>query len=165
MKNLLIYIIFFFVTSGCKEKYLPLLASPATGYLVVEGFINNGQKSTIITLTRTTRLFDTLDVIYEHNATVNIEGDNQLTYPLYYTGNGNYISATSLNLNSNQKYRLRIKTQDGKEYLSDFSKVRNTPPVDSITWLRENGGVRLYINTHDPQNTTRYYQWKYKEVW
>ena len=29
----------------------------------------------------------------------------------------------------------------------------------------ETNGVQLYINTHDPQNNTKYYQWVYDETW
>jgi hypothetical protein len=60
---------------------------------------------------------------------------------------------------------LRIKTTNGKEYASDFTSVKYTPSIDSITWQREDGGLRLYANAHDPQNATKYYQWKYEETW
>lgn len=164
MKKLFIYIIFLMLTAGCKEKYIAPVQSPVTGYLVVGGFINSGVEPTSITLTRTTKLYDTANVIYEHNAVVNIEGENQELFPLYENGNGVYVSS-SLNLHNTEKYRLHIKTQEGKEYTSDFVPVKSTPPIDSITWQRENGGVKIYVNTHDPQNNTRYYHWKYEETW
>jgi hypothetical protein len=164
MKKLFIYILFLIIAAGCKEKYLPPVQSPNTGYLVVEGFINSGQEPTSITLTRTTKLYDSVNIIYEHNAVVNIEGENQESFPLSETGNGVYLSS-SLNLNKNEKYRLKIKTQDGKEYASDFASVKSTPDIDSLSWKRENGGVKIYVNTHDPQNNTRYYHWKYEETW
>ncbi|HEY8658101.1 MAG TPA: DUF4249 domain-containing protein [Hanamia sp.] len=164
MKKLFIYILFLIIAAGCKEKYLPPVQSPNTGYLVVEGFINSGQEPTSITLTRTTKLYDSVNIIYEHNAVVNIEGENQESFPLSEIGNGVYRSS-SLNLNKNEKYRLKIMTQDGKEYASDFASVKSTPDIDSISWKRENGGVKIYVNTHDPQNNTRYYHWKYEETW
>lgn len=163
MKKLFVCIAFIIATWSCKDKYLPLVSSPQTGYLVVEGFINSNGATSII-LTRTIKLYDSVNVIYEQNAQVNIEGENQDTYPLFENANGGYTSS-SLNLNNNGNYRLHIRTQDGKEYLSDFTKGRSTPAIDSISWLRENGGIKFYINTHDPQNNTKYYQWKYKEVW
>lgn len=165
MKNLFIYIIFFITAAGCKEKYIASVQSPATGYLVVEGFISSGQDPTSITLTRTTKLYDSVNIIYEHNAAVNVEGENQETFPLYENGNGVYVSSAPLNLNSTEKYRLHIRTQDGKEYASDFVPYKHTPEIDSVSWQRENGGVKIYVNTHDPQNNTRYYHWKYEETW
>jgi hypothetical protein len=149
---------------GCREKYLPAITSSSSDYLVVEGFISSSQQPTSILLTRTTRLYDSVNVVQEHNAVVNIESENNETFPLYETGNGVYTSFP-LNLNSNVKYRLSIKTKDSKEYVSDFVKVKYTPDIDSISWTRENGGIKLYINTHDSQNATRYYQWDYSETW
>jgi len=166
MKKLFHYTAFvIIVTSGCKEKYLPHITSSDTGYLVVEGYINSGPQPTSISLTPTTRLYDSVQILYEHNAEVNVEGENQETFPLYDNGNGLYISSASLNLNSSGKYRLHIRTQDNKEYTSDFAAFKHTPAIDSITWQRENNGVKIYVNTHDEQNNTRYYQWKYEETW
>ena len=164
MKKLLTCLILLIFIAGCKEKFIANVQSPPGGYLVVEGFINSGQDPTEITLTRSTRLYDTADIVYEHNAVVNIESENNELFPLYENGNGVY-SSSSLTLDNNQKYRLKITTQDNKQYVSDFTSVKRTPAIDSISWQRENDGVRIYINTHDPQNTTRYYQWKYEETW
>ena len=164
MKKLIAWLIFPLIAAGCKEKYLPSATSPSTGYLVVEGFINSGQEPTTITLSRTIKLADSVNRLFEHNAVVNIESDTHETFPLSENGNGEYVSA-SLSLNVSQKYHLTIKTQNGTEYASDFATVKTTPPIDSISWKPENGGIKIYINTHDPQNNTRYYHWKYEETW
>jgi len=165
VKKLFIYLVFLGATVGCKEKYIAPIQPASTGYLVVEGFINSGQGATSIRLTRSTRLYDSVNIIYEHNAVVNVEGANNEIFPLYESGNGLYVSASPLNLNISEQYRLRINTQDNKQYVSDFVTAKHTPPIDSITWKRENGGLRIYINSHDPQNNTRYYKWDYEETW
>jgi len=166
LKTVIIFllIISFFATS-CKIEYHPSVDSPKTGYLVVEGFINSSDNPTTITLSRTIKIYnDSVKDVREHNAMVNIEGQNNETYPLYETGDGVYTSS-SLQLNSNEKYRLRIKTQFGKEYVSDFSSYRTTPDIDSLNWKRNNGGVKIYINTHDDRIQPGYYYWKYEETW
>jgi len=158
------YIILFLLCAGCKEKYEAPVESPTTGYLVIEGTVNNGPGNTNFRLTRTTKLGNEA-IIFEKGAQVKIEGENNITYNLTEKTTGNY-SADNLNLNSNQKYRLRIKTSGGKEFLSDFVEVKKNPPIDSISWKREDdGGLQLYVNTHDDQNKTRYYQWEYAETW
>lgn len=149
---------------GCKEVYEPNISSPATGYLVVDGFINGAPGVSTVSLTRTTKLIDEVSIIYEYNAQVSIESDNNESYPLFEGPNATYTSAV-LNLNPSSKYRIKINTQNGKEYLSEFTAVKNTPAIDNISWQRENGGVQTYINTHDAQNNTKYYQWKYEETW
>lgn len=151
--------------TGCKIEYRPSVQSPPTGYLVAEGFINSGTEPTTITLSRTIKVYDdsTTDV-GEHSALVSIEGENNEGYPLYETGDGVYTSS-SLQLNSNEKYRLQIKTQNGKEYASDFTSYRTTPDIDSLSWKRNSDGIKIYINTYDDQNSVGYYYWKYEETW
>ena len=165
MKGIWIIILAIIITPACKQVYNAPVNSPATGYLVVEGFISSAAQSiTSIQLTRTTKLVDTTNVIYEHNALVTIEGSGNDIYALNETGNGIYTS-DSLTLNNAEKYRLRIKTTDGKEYLSDSSDIQTTPDIDTISWQLQNGGMQIYVNTHDPQNKTKYYEWKYTETW
>jgi hypothetical protein len=43
--------------------------------------------------------------------------------------------------------------------------VRIAPFIDSVGWLRENGGMQLYVNTHDAKNNTWYYRWETEETW
>lgn len=149
---------------ACKEAYNPPVVSPVTGYLVVEGFINSGNGASTIKLTRTTKLVDSAAIIYEHNAQVTIEDESNATYPLYERDSGNYVSDDLL-LNPALKYRIHITTTNGNEYVSDFTGVKQTPPIDSISWKVENGGVQIYVNAHDAANTTKYYQHKYSETW
>jgi hypothetical protein len=149
LKKPVIFFVAVIIVVSCKEVYHPNIVSPTTGYLVVEGFINNDGPTTI-TLTRATKLVDSVSIAYEHNAQVNIESDHNERYPLTEGFNGIY-TFPPLNLNPLSKYRLRINTQDNKEYVSDFVPVKHTPVIDSISWQRENGGVNIYVNTHDDQ--------------
>src|SRR5690349_10882731 len=100
-------------TASCKEKY-PLPNSIVNrNYLVVEGFIDNGNEPTLVRLTRTTKL-DTLILQPEQNATVTVEGDNGETYGLSETESGLY-SGGPFSLNNTVKYRLVIRTAGGTE--------------------------------------------------
>jgi len=159
-----LFLILFF-TTGCKIEYRPPVESPKTGFLVAEGFINSDGGPTTITLSRTLKLYDdTIRDNRERNAIINIEGSNNATFPLHETGDGVYTSQP-LQLDSTERYRLYIKTQYGNEYLSDFSSYRSTPHIDSLSWKRDNNGVKIYINTHDEKVQPGYYNWKYKETW
>jgi len=165
MKNIGWVCLALVVCCGCKEVYNAPVQSPATGYLVVEGFINSSNQGiTTILLSRTAKLQDTVKNIAEQFASVAIEGDGNDQYPLSENQAGVY-SSSPLTLNSNEKYRLHIRTTDGKEYMSEFSQVQSTPLIDSVSWQNQNGGVQVYINTHDPLNNVKYYQWKYEETW
>ena len=148
---------------SCKDIYDPHIEAKTTGLLVVEGFINTGQGPTTIRLSRSSDL-QNASLNPEFNAQVTVEGDDGSNYILDANGNGIY-SKTQLVLNNGIKYRLHIRTADGKEYASDYAPVKYTPSIDSITWQRENDGLRIYTNARDPQNATKYYQWKYEETW
>lgn len=150
------------LSAGCKEKYDSPVISPQTGYLVVEGNINSGNGTTLIRLSRTTKL-DNRNLITEPGALLKVEGDDNSSYNL--TDNGSGLYSANLVLNPAVKYRLNITTSNGKKYLSDFTSVTNSPPIDSVSWKRENDGVQIYVNSHDPSNNTKYYQWDYSETW
>lgn len=165
MKKIIAILCVFALFTTCKEVYKPALHSPQAGFLVVEGFINSGNDVTSIALSRTVKAEDETARVFEQNATVVVEGDNGENFPLFEKENGVYESATPLALNGSAKYRLSITTSEGKAYVSDFTPVKFTPPIDSISWLRDNGGVRIYVNAHDASNGTKYYQWKYTESW
>ncbi len=149
---------------GCKVPYTPKISAVNSNILVVEGVINTGNDSTVIKLSRTVTLTTTSSVKPEVNAVVTVESSQGVVYTLNDLGNGNY-SAGVLNLDNTQQYHLRIKTQDGAQYLSDFETVKNTPPIDSIGYTIQANGLQVYANTHDPNNATRYYRWDYAETW
>jgi len=151
--------------AGCKKPFEPPGAlSDKNKYLVIDGIINSGRDSTFIKLSLTKK-FDTVVVIDpETNARVTVESDANANYPLVEIAPGTY-SAAPLNLDNSHKYRLRIKTADNKEYVSDFVGVKNSPTIDSIGFKAQNDGVHIYTNTHDATNTTRYYRWEYNEDW
>ena len=147
----------------CKQEYDPQIEAKTSGLLVVEGFINSGQGPTTIRLSRSSDLKDTV-LNPELSALLNVEGEDGSNFVLFSNGNGEY-STGQLTLSSGVKYRLHVRTIDGKEYVSDYAPVKYTPPIDSITWHRENDGLRVYANAHDPQNNSKYYQWKFEETW
>jgi hypothetical protein len=115
-------------------------------------------------LTRTFQLDQKATLLKEDNAQVSVEGKDNSVRPLTGSGNGYYVSP-DLQLVINNEYRLRIKTIDGKEYLSDYIRARTSPAIDSISYDMDENGVVIFANTHDASNATRYYRWDYDETW
>ncbi len=162
------YLLFIFITCiifNCKKPFNPVPLTARTNYLVVDGFINTGLNGvTTINLSRARSLSDsTYDVLPEGNASVDIESSSGDSYPLQQVSSLAY-SSNPLNLDINQKYRVHVTTSNGEQYLSDFVTVKQSPPIDSVTWQQDNG-VNIYVNTHDATNNTRYYRWDYTETW
>lgn len=151
--------------SACKKPFVPPNTLNDTNkYLVIDGVINASSDSTFIKLSRTKKFENGIVIDHETGAQLTVEGDDNSNYPLIETVPGTYAIA-GLNLSNSHKYRLRIKTTNGKEYLSDFVVVKNSPPIDSVGFTAKPSQLIIYANTHDVTNSTKYYRWEYTEAW
>jgi Domain of unknown function (DUF4249) len=162
----IVYIFCFFVATltACKKPFEPAAITVDNNFLVVDGVINaTANGSTIITLSRTKRLADTTINSVETTAQVTVEGESGGVFSLVNLGDGRYTS-NQLNINSAGKYRLKIITADGKQYLSAFVAVKPTPAIDSVTW-KQPDDLTISVHTRDRQNNTRYYRWDFVETW
>jgi len=148
----------------CKEPYNPPAISQGNHFLVVDGTIISGPDSTVIKISRTRNFNDSVNSSLELQAQVFVVDPSGGTISLINQGSGRYV-IDQLNLDNTKQYQLKIIAADGKEYLSDLLTVKPTPAIDSITWSQDNTGVTVYVNTHDPQNSTIYYKWDFSETW
>jgi len=164
MKNWHKLILGVLIFTGCRKPYNPPAITAPGSYLVVEGVIDSGSDSTIIKLSHTVKLSNITAVNPVKGAILAVESDQSNVYVLTERSPGVYVFP-GLNLDASKKYRLSIKTTDGQQYLSDFVPVKNSPPVDSVTYRIKNNGIEIYVNAHDPNNSTRYYRWDYLETW
>ena len=136
-----------------------------TNLLVVEGTISGGEDGTTIRLSRTVPVGQSYTYTPETGATLWVEAERtgQRT-DLRESGNGNYQAVLTLDVND--RYRLSIQTRDRTLYQSEYTAVLDAPAIDSVYWDRDgDAGVRIYVDTHDPQNRTQYYRWEFDEDW
>lgn len=162
-KQIFFYIAGIIFFAGCKEKYDLPLTSSNQSLLVVEGNLTVGGP-TFIRLTKTFRLEDSSKVQPVNNALLQVEGKDNSVQIINFFRNGDYTSS-GLSLLPGNEYRLRIRTTDGKEYLSAYVMAKVTPAIDSISWQKNAEGVSIFANTHDPSNNSKYYRWEYVETW
>ena len=155
-----IMILFF----SCKQTFTPPAISSSRNYLVVEGVINNSNDSTIIKLNYTVNIASNATINPVLNATVVVESDENINYPLTELKNGKYF-ITNLSLDNSRKYRLSIKTNNNKQYYSDYVPVLNSPPIDSLYYTVSNNNINIISEVHDVTNTVQYYRWEYNETW
>ncbi|MCW3120341.1 MAG: hypothetical protein JWM28_4423, partial [Chitinophagaceae bacterium] len=150
---------------SCKETYDPPVVKTNLNLLVVDGFLNNSSDTTLIRLSHTRKLADGTANSAESISQITLEDATGATlYHFQEMGDGQYI-VPGINLDVNKKFKLRIKTADGKQYASDEIEVKQTPLIDSVSWQMQNNGVRIFVSTHDPQNNTKYYRWDYTDTW
>ena len=43
--------------------------------------------------------------------------------------------------------------------------MRTAPPIDKLYWEKNDEGLDIFADTHDPTNNTRYYGWGIEETW
>ena len=149
---------------SCKQAYTPPAITSSGSYLVVEGVINNSSDSTIIKLSNTVNIGSKVSSSPVLNATVAVQGDQNVSYPLTEIGQGKYFT-TNLNLDNTHKYQLVITTATNKQYYSDYEPVLNAPIIDSVYFTISNHTIIINTASHDATNTVKYYRWDYKETW
>ena len=149
--------------SGCVDPYAPAALSAPQTYLVVDGFINLAGVTTV-RLARTRSLSAGPAAPAEAGASVAIQDETGVRYPLTEQAAGTYASA-ALTLSSSHRYQLQLRTTASREYASDLVTAKLSPAIDSVSWAMQPNGVQLYVNSHDPANAPRYYRWSYQETW
>jgi len=149
---------------ACVEPYSPPSSKQDMELLVVDGFLNGTSSSANIKLTRTVPLSMAILNPEETGATVSIESDEGDLFALTETGKGVY-EAGHLNLDPSSDYRLKIQTKAGTSYTSDFIEMRQSPALDSVSWVPEETGTRFYVSGHDPSNKTIFYRYLFTETW
>lgn len=158
-----ISLVFTLILHGCIEPYDPPLDDTDVNLLVVDGFLHATDGIATVALSRTVPVDSDLEMPRETRAKVFIQDRLETTYPLPEIQDGLYQGPIP-NANIQERYRLIILT-GGREYASDLVKIVETPPIDSVTWAINDGGLEFYVTTHDPTNASRYYRWKYSETY
>jgi hypothetical protein len=167
------FLFIFLMMFSCRKAYDPPAIKGNNHFLAVDGFIYTGNAvASTILLSRSVNLDESGQKIPELNAHVIIQSSVGESYDLVDSaGNGIYLSSL-LNLDSTRLYRLAITTSDGNKFQSDFVSTKLSPPIDSLSWelvgdpdtVDQKQEVNIYVNAHDPTNTTRYYRWDFLQT-
>ena len=160
------FFLLLFCVNSCIEPFSPPEVNSDEKYLVIDGFLNAGGDTSKIELRRTQNTNDGSSMTVETGAKISVEAESGTTYSFTEKGKGVYILPPA-QVNTTGKYRLRVKINGGKEYLSDYVPVTSTPPIDSIGTVYDAGldAMIIKVNTHDPANATRFYKWKFEETY
>lgn len=163
IKRLAFAICVLMVFSACRKEYQPQVLNINYHYLVVDGIINTSAGGTFIKLSRTWTISSDSTYTPETGALVEVQDENGTGTTLFESPAGQY---NTFNLfSNNQKYRLHLVTTGGSEYFSAYVSGIPTPAIDSVNWIQKNDGLHIYVNTHDPQGSAKYYHWDYEETW
>src|SRR5258708_3034890 len=89
--------------SSCRDPYQPPVIAGQSNLLVVDGFLDGGDSSCMVVLSRSQNLSDSEEPLMEKNANVQLEDDAGNRYSLLEISGGNY-SLSNLNLDLQKKY-------------------------------------------------------------
>jgi hypothetical protein len=174
IKILIISACVLYTLSGCIEPYYPDIEE-YENVLVVDGLITDENAVYVVRLSRTLH-FDDIDKKPVSNAVVQVTDDMGNFYSFTEVSTGTYQSDPTLFTGKvGSKYKLLIETTDGGRYESDFEEMKKAPEIDSVHWQYKERpsldpdnpvrGIEILIDTHDPENKTRYYSWNWYETW
>lgn len=156
----------FLALTGCTEQYV-LQTNTFESAIVVEATITNEFKKQRIKITRTYRLEEN----YPTNVTdaeVSVTDSDGKEY-VFEEAAGSYVSISEFAAIPGKTYRLNIVTNDGKTYNSTAESLTTINPIEAIVpkVQTKNGtrGVFIYVNSQDPQNTSKYYRYEYEETY
>jgi Domain of unknown function (DUF4249) len=156
--------------AGCVERY-DIKSFTSDNRLVINGYLSNNLKQHRVSISRTAKLNER-EFIPEANAQVSISDGNGTVFPLTELSPGNYETSVLAGVISDD-YFLSVTTQDGNKYVSDRVKLKDTPDIKNIyaTYSKNfnigdgPGGFRIFLDTEDISNQTRYYRWEYEETY
>jgi hypothetical protein len=162
-----VWFICYLFLAGCVEPYPPPISNSLVDFLVVDGYLDNTDGSATVALSRAIPLSSSSgSTPPERDAIVIVEDSDGNSFNLVESEPGIY-KQPSLPVVLGKEYRVRIKTTDEQEYVSDFVSAKSVPPIDSVTWaVSEDGsGVEISVTAHDDSKQTRFYQWTFEETY
>jgi hypothetical protein len=164
MRPGVILIFFLILLAGCREPYQPPTILAQSNLMVVDAFLDGTNATCTVVLSRSQNVSDSETKPMEKKATVQLEDSDGNVYVFKETSDGNY-NVSGITIDTQMKYKLKIKTEAGKSYASDLVEIKNTPPIDSVTWKATEPGLQFYISTHDDEKKSIYYQYRFVETW
>jgi hypothetical protein len=176
------YINIIIITLGfvaCEEIHTPDI-DKQTGKLVFEGLITNTLGPHYVKISRSVGYNDYSVFEQVQNYWVQLEDKTGEIYPLSEKSPGYYESESSLKGLYNHEYRIVATSPEGKIYVSDYTKLLQAAPIESIngtyheeSWLEYfegagyieqiDKGLQCMVSTNY-SNYTPYYRYEYQTI-
>lgn len=156
------------IINSCITPFEPEGVTSIDNMVVIEGDIIQND-TTRISVSRSLAIRDENKVNYITKATVWVENEKGTKYTgkeVLKKGKTQYLVNTN-GIDPSLNYKVCVRLIGGQLYVSDLVPMLVSPQIDSIGFTTdlENKSATFYVNTHDPQNNTKYYKWSYTEDW
>lgn len=165
-KFILIVLIIFTINS-CVEPF-DAKTENFENILVIKATLTNEIKYQEIEINHTYK-FEENSPIAETNANVKIIDDLQNEYQFHESTDGVYISSDAFGAQPNRSYQLSIKTNLGKQYISEFAELPLSELNNNLYIYKETdnnmNGISIYMDSYDTSENSRYYRYEYEETY
>jgi Domain of unknown function (DUF4249) len=164
-RNIYSIVVFLILMNSCIDPFKPNI-SKYENVFVVDGELTNLPGPYTVKLERSYK-FNESSGTPVSGAIVKIIDNSGIEIALAESGKGVYVTTdnTFRGVIGNS-YKLQIKL-NGENYESGFETLKKPIPIDSVYWEYKSGEkfVHLYLDTHDPTNSTHFYSWELEETW
>ncbi|GET34371.1 hypothetical protein PbJCM13498_32340 [Prolixibacter bellariivorans] len=158
----------------CVEPFTPEIKK-YSNLLVIDGTLTDELGKQVITVSRTSSYNDD-EYIAENGCTITVMDDQGNIYPYVGKGNGKYEAEFYRgDLEYGRAYMLRVISNDGEVFESNYETLMPAPRIDSVTAVYGSkvtvelpdglNGYQFFVNASDPSGNTRYYRWSMEETW
>jgi hypothetical protein len=164
--------------TGCVQQFVPE-TNWTNGILVVEGLITDQPGQNFIKLSTSMPVGGRNSVNPFYGCIVTITDDAGNSYGFPGGAGGFYKPDPSFCGVIGRYYTLHINTGFDRNYVAYESSpmlLSAVPPIDSVYYEKvvletsSDGfpvkeGATVYLNSHDPTGSCKYYRWEYEETW
>lgn len=164
------YLLILLYLIGCTEPFEPEL-DVYEDLLVVDALITNLPGPYYVELSRTYP-YKNGEEEKEYGAEVTILDNLGNEYLFVEEAVGEYKNIDNSFIGQvGREYKLIIVTKDGEVFESDFEELKKPVDIEELSFkfkrneLNGERGMQIYLNAHDPDNSTTYYAWSYYETW
>ncbi|MBN2349214.1 MAG: DUF4249 domain-containing protein, partial [Bacteroidales bacterium] len=171
----ILFVLLFFVTIGCIEPFT-LNIDDYQKVLVIDGFISDENGYQSVKIGRSAFVSEENKYFPEKQCQVNVRDDkgNSFNFEEYTSGNYRCLIGKEY-LTIGTRFKIYIKTQDGREYESDFDELLACPPIDKIYYevqkhdtydpINPEYGIQFFVETNVTGNYADNYRWNHIETW
>ena len=167
-----------FLFNSCITQFIPA-AGVTTDLLVVEGLITDQPGENAIKLSITMPLGGRSTARPLSGGIVTVSDNIGNSYNLIETTEGTYMPDPSFQGVIGRLYTLHINSgpsRNNTTYVSSPVLLNPVPPIDTIYYEKQvlqraadgypsNEACQIYLATHDPENSCRFYRWEFIETW
>lgn len=166
------------IINGCITKFIPEETADKN-LIVVEGVITDQPGPHTIKISTSMPLGIRSSASPVTGCNVYITDDTGNSIPLSETSDGMYSTSPEIRGVVGRSYVLHINSGPGHQnlsYISSPALLKPVPPIDSVYYekviVSKDGlgfitgeGCQIYLDSHDPANSCRFYRFEYVETW